>query len=231
LAFRRFLADRGLTQAELARRAGLPSANSISNFLRGSSASLSLATMEAIVQAIPGATLDEISGKGLFRNLAAGKAVTLAVETPRTVPLLAETGRQPDQPDPAQPPRIPVPPGTVQPDAALYAVRVAGPGAERLYSAGSLLICQRLAQDETDLPDGSIVIVKGNRAGEVYVAIREVERFEGRLWLWPRSTHPEHHQPLPAPSPLAIAVRRGDDIYRVAGIVLATWQPEVPSRP
>ncbi len=61
-ALQRFIDQHGLNRAELARMAGLSNANSLHNFLNGRAASLSLRTLEAIVRAVPGATLEELTG-------------------------------------------------------------------------------------------------------------------------------------------------------------------------
>ncbi len=247
--FRRFLADRGLNRAELARLAGLPTANALHNFLNGRSASLSLPTLEAIHRAVPGATIAEIIGeRPPARLVRPGRDP--ATGHGLTVPLLCNTGIQPDGTEldvmqlgvvPAGAgtpilitvPAIPAADGKVPLAGDLFAVRVTAPGAECLFPLGSLLVCKNAADLEDDLPDGTRVILRCRANGSTRVDIREVRHLNGRIWLWQRSTHPHHQMPQPGPQPLCGSHRvPGGETITILGTVLASWQaaaqPRVP---
>ena len=243
-AFRAFLAVHNLTAAELARRAGLPTANALYNFLNRRAGSLALPTIEAILRACPGTTAGDIIGHPPARGGEAND--NTARPQVLTVPLVCETGVQPAdtylgvlESGPAsrahisvpamRAPAIPVPPGTVPPGDDLFAVRVTAPGAERLFAAGSLLVCQKLPDVADDLPDGTLVILRCRYSRVTRVDVREVGHFHDRIWLWQHSTHPHHQQPQPGPEPLWGSIRvPGGETITVIGVVLASWQPEAP---
>lgn len=65
-SLRRFLAEQSLVPAEIARRAGLPSANTLYNFLNGRSSQLSQSTYEKLAEVVPGTTVDRLTGAGRF---------------------------------------------------------------------------------------------------------------------------------------------------------------------
>lgn len=62
-ALRRIMACHDLTPTDWARRAGIESANMLSNFLTGRSHSLHLSMLEKLADAIPGTTIDQLSGR------------------------------------------------------------------------------------------------------------------------------------------------------------------------
>jgi hypothetical protein len=127
-------------------------------------------------------------------------------------------------------PAIPVPKGIVPSTGDLFAVRVTAPGAEHLFAAGTLLVCRRMPDFAADLADGTLVILRRRANGTTRIEVREVAHFDGRLWLWPRSTHPEHQQPHPGPEPLCGSSRApGGETITILGAVLASWQPAGPT--
>jgi hypothetical protein len=163
---------------------------------------------------------------------AAAAAASASPARPFLVPVVAETGTTPtDQSATAEPVlQVPVPAGTVPPGPDLFAIKVAA--AERLFVIGSLLVCQRLRDEVEDLPDGTLVILRARSNGNTRVDVREAEHFNGRLWLWPHSTHPDLQQPLPGPTPLTAPTRvSGGETIAILGIVVASWQPEAPKDP
>jgi hypothetical protein len=226
---RRFLREHQITVAELARRAGLRNANMVHNHLNGGSASLSLATIEKILRAFPGASLADLTGIKV-----AGADRPSTAPTPFVVSLIAETGIVPNGRAAAMEPalQLPIPPGTVPPGPGLFAIKVASPGAEHLFALGSLLICQRLIDSVEDLPDGTLVVLRAHGRTHTRVDVREAEHFDHRLWLWTRSTHPDWQQPLPMPPPLIAPARMaGGETVAILGIVVASWQPQAPMVP
>jgi hypothetical protein len=237
-ALRRFLKERQITVAELARRAHMPTPNSIYNHLHGGSASLSQPAIEKILRAFPDATLADITGirgpgPADMPSAAAAAAAPASPATPFMVQMVAETGTTPTGRAATEPAmQVPVPSDTVPPGPDLFAIRVAAPGAEHLFALGSLLVCQRLRDDVEDLPDDTLVILRARSNGNTRVDVRQAEHFNGRLWLWPRSTHPDLQQPLPGPMPLTSPTRvSGGETITILGIVVASWQPEAPKDP
>ena len=65
-SLRRFLAEQSLQPAEIARRAGLPSANTLYNFLNGRSSQLSQSTYEKLAEVVPGTSVDRLTGAGRY---------------------------------------------------------------------------------------------------------------------------------------------------------------------
>jgi hypothetical protein len=236
-ALQRFLAERQINAAELARRIGMPTANAFYNHLAGRSGSLSHDVIERILHAFPDATLADITGIRGARSAAVPVSASPGARlgSPYMVPLVAVTGGclSSDEAAAGIPDmQVPVPPGTVPPGLDLFAIKVAAPGAEHLFALGSLLVCQRLIDGVEDLPDGTLVVLRARSNGGTRVDVREAEHVNGRLWLWLRSTDPDMQQPLPAPLPLTAPTRvAGGEIVTVLGIVVASWQPEAPKAP
>jgi hypothetical protein len=216
----------------------MPTPNALYNHLRGDSASLSQVAIEQILTAFPDATLADITGiRGPRAEETPPAAVAAAAAAsparPFLVQVVAETGTTPTDRAAVEPTmQVSVPAGTVPPAPDLFAIRVAAPGSEYLFAIGSLLVCQRLRDDVEDLPDGTLVILRARSNGNTRVDVREAEHFNGRLWLWLRSTHPDLQQPLPGPAPLTAPTRvTGGETITILGIVVASGQPEAPKTP
>src|SRR4051812_19045395 len=62
-ALRQVIDQLDFTAAEWARKAGLPNANSIYNFLAGASRSLHPRTIEKLAEALPGMTVGQLLGE------------------------------------------------------------------------------------------------------------------------------------------------------------------------
>jgi hypothetical protein len=72
--------------------------------------------------------------------------------------------------------QVPVPAGTVSPGLDLFAIKMAAPGADRMFALGSLLACQRLIDGVEDLPDGTLVVLQTRSNGWTRVDVREAEQ-------------------------------------------------------
>ena len=221
-AIRHFLDRHDITAANLAHRAGLPNANAIYNFLSGRTGSLSQGTLERIAAVFPGTSIDELTGR--FETSSCSGDHT-------EVPVVSEAwpGRwRVPVPMPAQPPVVIVPASLLTRAAGdLFAVRVSGPGAERLYQPGAILVCRPFEPTDSRLPAGSRIVVVRERSREVETTIHELVIDGDRAWLWPRSDRPEHQVPLSVPWPLPV-VTTGSHGTRIhlKGIVIASWQAE-----
>lgn len=77
----------------------------------------------------------------------------------------------------------------------LFALKIVGPSMDLLYPDGSYVIVVRAM--DTDVRDGDRVVVHTHRAGLWEATLKEARQDEdGRLGLWPRSTHPDYQQPV-----------------------------------
>ena len=230
-ALRAVLTRLDLTPSELARRAGLSNANSFFNFFNGRSASLSQATQDKILAALPGVTQEELTGR--LAADATHQASSLWAVSPGKWPMLtceAEAGvwRRSAKLPPEKWLMVPIPKGLLAPEPAAFAVRLKGAGADRLYLPGTIAVCVPLS--EVPLRTGCRVLVhrEGGRRHEL--TLRELVLGEGRAWLWPRSSHPEHQVPIVVPWPLyepvTTVIGLNEVQLSIEGVVTATWQPE-----
>lgn len=108
-----------------------------------------------------------------------------------------------------------------------FALRVVGPGMNKIYPDGTILVCVPLAELGRMPEDRERVIVhRCSREGLVEASVREVvSQPDGSLELWPRSHHPAHKVPLrfaPA-SPGEL-----DPTIRITAIVIGSYRPERP---
>lgn len=72
--------------------------------------------------------------------------------------------------------------------------------------------------------DGDHVIVYHHLGSEVEATVKELRvDQEGRRWLWPRSTKPEHQVPIAAESPPED--NGSDDRVEIKGIVVGDYRP------
>lgn len=101
-------------------------------------------------------------------------------------------------------------------------LRVEGDSMNKIYPAGTRLICASLYDlHEEDPIAGKRYIVRRTRAdGAVETTVKEVEQdATGKWWLWPRSTDPRHQEPVP------FDAKEGDSI-EVTARVLYSMRPE-----
>ncbi|WP_366654473.1 XRE family transcriptional regulator [Fodinicurvata sp. EGI_FJ10296] len=109
---------------------------------------------------------------------------------------------------------IPIVPNKPQPD---FAVRSVGPGMNRSYSEGTILVCGN-ADGPLGPPRNGEHVVAERRDGDLVerrVAQYTIDGDGERKWLWPNSDHRDHQAPLP--------VDRDD--LKIRGIVVAEYRP------
>lgn len=101
--------------------------------------------------------------------------------------------------------RFPIPVDPRWQGQPLFALRVRGPSMDRLYPDGSIIYCVRYADLARDPKPGERVICRRvNNNGLVEATVKELEIDpDGNAWLWPRSSHPEHQQPIRLPRVVA----------------------------
>ncbi|MEP6826973.1 MAG: LexA family transcriptional regulator [Aestuariivirga sp.] len=80
----------------------------------------------------------------------------------------------------------------------LFALRVRGPSMNLIYPEGTLLICGHLEELHEEPIAGKRYIIEDiDEADGIETTVKELALDdEGRPWAWPRSTHPEHQQPI-----------------------------------
>src|SRR5271155_2750040 len=71
-------------------------------------------------------------------------------------------------------------------------------------------------------------LVETPRRGRlVEITVGELVHHQREVLLWPRSSDPDHQQPIALPSRHTRPPAKGGNLsVAVAGIVLASWQPE-----
>ena len=86
--------------------------------------------------------------------------------------------------------------------AEVFALEVRGPSMNLEYPPGTYLICATLSHyNFPPAPDDHVIVRRRNKAGETEATVKELRRdLEGRWWLWPKSTHPDHQTPLAVPA-------------------------------
>lgn len=195
-AFQEFLKQYKTTPTDVARRAGLPTPNALYNFLHGRARSLSHKTIPAIVRAFPDLTVDRLLGRTCI-------AAPSATGTSSCLQIKLHVASGEWRQRPAFPPhdqvRVPMPIPDRLHSAGVFGAVVREPGAELLFPEGTILVCLPPRASEVKLADGAIVLVECVRGGKVEVSVRQIVRNGGESWLWPRSTHARHQQPIPLP--------------------------------
>jgi len=136
---------------------------------------------------------------------------------------------------------VPLPPDPRWPRASRFALEVRGPSMNRLFPDRSVIYCA-LFDDIGDEPKNGdrVVVERVNRDGLFEATVKEyVIDEDGRRWLWPRSTHPDHQQPIPLPEPpgqrgpqkihriaLADRMENGIESLRIYARVTGSYKPE-----
>jgi SOS-response transcriptional repressor LexA len=196
-AFQAFMRAHDITDiAAWARRAGLPNANAVYNFLRGRSRSLSAPTLEKLVAVVP-----EAKPGDLFKE-----ALTIHHGQLRTAWIRGEiqAGAWRDR---AEWPRgdwktITLPASTLHRSTRTYFLVVRGSSMNLLYPDGTIIECVDLQEHEGKLKSGDKVIVERQDRNGLYETTCKELRFKGnRAELWPRSDDPEQQGVISLPWP------------------------------
>ena len=84
------------------------------------------------------------------------------------------------------------------PQARQFGLVVRGRSMDQIYPEGSIIICASLYDLDREPEDGERVIVYRKSADDTIEAtVKQFQRDpDGRCWLWPRSSRPEHQQPV-----------------------------------
>nr|WP_294517149.1 hypothetical protein [uncultured Rhodopila sp.] len=184
----------GMTPTMAARGAGFKTPNTIYNFLKGRSDSLSQNTLERLSEVIPGASLASLTGLEPFDAVVPAHSY-VSVRAAITAGLWQPAFDLPYQ----QQYQVPMPVTKDQQAAGVFGVEVREPGAEKKFRAGSILLCLPIHAYEDHLLNGDWVILQRIVAGKVELTVRELELQANEAWLWLRSTHHEHQVPIRMP--------------------------------
>lgn len=111
-------------------------------------------------------------------------------------------------------------------NARRFGLEVRGPSMNRHYPEGTILDCVSLYDLRQPLVSGQRVIVERRRADGLREATCKeyvIDR-DGKAWLWPRSDHPEHQQPLPYHP--ESDPKNGVDLIEITALVVGSYRPE-----
>jgi hypothetical protein len=220
------LAAAHMTPSEAARAAGLPTPNSIFNFLKGRSFTLSQLTLEKLAEAIPGASLASLSGLEPIDTVPPPSARPVQVRSAAAAGLMQASFDLPL----SQQKQVFMPVDNEMQTAGVFGVVVREPGAEKLFPAGSILVCVPIHSYEAQLQNGNKVILQRIVGTRVEVTVCELELQANEAWLWLRSTHPEHQNPVRMPFTIGQtprAWRDGNTRFSVAAVVVGAYLPLV----
>lgn len=205
---------RGLVAKPWCERAKI-NPNTLYNFLNGRSDSLSQSTLEALAGA-EGVPPSQLLGEGVVPLVSGVRSITVlgtvqagswvdAIEWPEderysiSVPLI----------------------DAVYQDA--YGLVVRGDSMDQIYPDGSIIFAVDIYRYKEKLVNKDIVICeRSDSAGHVEATVKElIFDPSGIAWLWPRSSSPQHQQPIQVSEPgLRGAHLSGGITVRVHSIVV-----------
>ncbi len=98
----------------------------------------------------------------------------------------------------------------------LHAAEVDGDSMNRFYPDGSIVFLAPVENIPGGLKSGMHVAVVNHNHGEYEVTLKEyvVDEY-GKKWLWPRSTSPEHQQP--------VKFDRQSNVIEIKGVVVSSF--------
>ena len=105
-----------------------------------------------------------------------------------------------------------------------FGLIVRGPSMNLRYLDGDILICVLIEDLQMEPPTGSRVIVyRANADDNIEATCKLLKKDdEGKSWLWPESSHPDHQQPLPLDDGNGSTVR-------IHALVVGSVRHELPS--
>jgi len=122
---------------------------------------------------------------------------------------------------------VPKAPPTHYPN--LYGVKVEGPSMNEVYPDGTILYVVPLLDFDRAVSNEFFVIAQQVKYGEYETTVKQFIKMDGRNWLYPRSSHPEHQAPIEIPPPEAWPdlLHDEDGIY-IIGVVVGSFRAEIP---
>lgn len=219
---RAFMAARDLKPAEWSRKAGI-SSGVLYNFLNERSSSLHQDTLRKLAAAAS-VPVSQLTGD----ESAVASLTFPVIEVRGAVNAGAWVEAAEWHQDDWETMYVPV--AKPYKDAA-FGLRVVGPSMNAVYPEDTILVCVSLYNYGQDLAAGDRVIVhRRSPEGMVEATVKEYQVDDaGKVWLWPRSTHPSHQQPLPMPNGQAVddaALESDGDSIQITAVVLGSYRPE-----
>lgn len=170
-ALRSFMARHNLSPAEWAKRAGLPTANTLYNFLGGHTRTLNQATLEKLSRAVAGASIQDIIGQ----DASAGSTAQVPLLPVRVTAALGVWRPTYEAPG-ATKVELAIPPGV----SADEAVQILDDHCDLIYPAGSCVCVQSLASMQRPLAHHDMVLVDAiNESRQHEVTVRWVHALKG----------------------------------------------------
>ncbi|API58077.1 hypothetical protein BSL82_01175 [Tardibacter chloracetimidivorans] len=208
---RAFMKERGLKASRWAKPAGV-SANSIYNFLNGHSEGLDAATY---------AKLARVADVPVW--MLTGEHPDISAPTAVMVSGFVEAGcwQVADEWDESQwyPVDVPIPPRFQRRAKAL---EVRGKSMNLDYPEGSIAIWVDMLDFRTPKDGDHVIVYAHARDDTIEATIKEYRVSDGKAWLWPRSTEPEHQAPVNVDEPAEYV-----KWIEVKGIVIGSYRPRV----
>lgn len=100
-----------------------------------------------------------------------------------------------------------------------YALQVDGPSVDREIPEGAFAICVPLEHMPGGFQHGDLVHLERQRAGLVENSIKEARFGPKGVSFWPKSTHPDHQEPV------CIDDTDADTMVIVKGVVVGSFKP------
>lgn len=222
-ALHRFMSSRDLEVADWTRRAGV-SSGSLYNLFKGRSDSVNVTTLNKLALA-EGVAVSQLTGD--YEPVRTAPITTVRMRGKVSAGLWQDALEMlPDEQE-----ILPVPVPTPYKDTA-FGLLVDGPSMNLVYPAGTVLICVSIYDYGKELRPGNKVVVYRHGSNQTIEAtVKEMQVDEqGQVWLWPRSSHPAHQQPLPLPrwpDGNSDALESDGDSIEVSAVVIGSYRPEI----
>lgn len=201
-SIKRARAEKGLTQAELAKRLNVRQAT-ISSWEKG--------------VAIPRETAFTQLAHALevgVEKLRYGSELTAGLRRVKVVgDVMAGNFRTALEYDEEDQSEIWVP--NIPPRA--YALISKGESMNLRYPEGTYLICLPVTEFETIKDKAGVIVHRSNAEGLWEATVKEYRVVDGKKYLWPRSDHPDHQSP--------IHFENGEQV-EITAVVIGTYAPE-----
>lgn len=210
-ALRSFMREKNLEIAKWAKASHV-SANSIYNFMNGRSDSLSINAYGKLARTA-NAPIWRLTGEKPEPPSPTSMYVTGAVEAGVFVEAV--------QWDEDQWYAIDVPiPACFRSTAKALEVR--GQSMNLVYTDGSIVMYNEVLDFREPKSGDKVIVYRHMDGGEIEATVKQYIVEDGEAWLWPRSSHPDHQQPLKLLQDVA-----GVESIVIHGIVIGSYKPEV----
>lgn len=107
---------------------------------------------------------------------------------------------------------------------SVFGLEVHGVSMNLEYRPGDVVVCVPLMEYHDELQNGKHVVCQRTCAnGLIEATIKEYQKDgNGNVWLWPRSTDPEHQQPIRLPRH-SVSAEHSDNETQIIAIVVGSY--------